>query len=90
MRFSTIPGATALSLLAFAGNAQAFWRMECRSESGMARIDPLVNPGDAGAHMHSIFGSNGKSAISRSTRSTFSRVLPTIFALRTQRRHGYT
>ncbi|KFY06255.1 hypothetical protein V492_08098 [Pseudogymnoascus sp. VKM F-4246] len=49
--------ATAAAVLA--GSAEAFWRMECRGRSGLARIDPLVNPGVASAHAHTIFGSSG-------------------------------
>ncbi|KFY43148.1 hypothetical protein V495_04129 [Pseudogymnoascus sp. VKM F-4514 (FW-929)] len=56
--------ATAAAVLA--GSAEAFWRMECRGRSGLARIDPLVNPGVAAAHAHTIFGSSGFTATSGS------------------------
>lgn len=36
--------------------AFAFWRMECRGVNGRARIDPLVNYGEVGSHVHEIFG----------------------------------
>ncbi|KFY82050.1 hypothetical protein V500_10863 [Pseudogymnoascus sp. VKM F-4518 (FW-2643)] len=49
--------ATAAAVLA--GSAEAFWRMECRGRSGLARLDPLVNPGVASTHAHTIFGSSG-------------------------------
>ncbi|KFZ20428.1 hypothetical protein V502_03178 [Pseudogymnoascus sp. VKM F-4520 (FW-2644)] len=49
--------ATAAAVLA--GSAEAFWRMECRGRSGLARLDPLVNPGVASSHAHTIFGSSG-------------------------------
>ncbi|KAL5350457.1 hypothetical protein ACLOAV_004025 [Pseudogymnoascus australis] len=49
--------ATAAAVLA--GSADAFWRMECRGRSGLARLDPLVNPGVASTHAHTIFGSSG-------------------------------
>ncbi|KAL2207808.1 hypothetical protein CC79DRAFT_1273027 [Sarocladium strictum] len=49
------------SIAAFAGllgSAHAFWRMECPGRVGLARIDPLVSPGTASAHAHSIHGSS--------------------------------
>ncbi|KAI9647742.1 hypothetical protein NHQ30_004128 [Ciborinia camelliae] len=46
-------------LAGLAGNVDAFWRMPCLSRSGLARIDPLVNPGTISAHAHSIHGSSG-------------------------------
>lgn len=55
-------------ILAFAtaalmsGQVSAFWRMECRGVSGQARIDPLMQPGTVGEHVHEIFGSGGKFA----------------------------
>lgn len=42
------------------GQASAFWRMECRGVSGQARLDPLVDEGVVGSHVHEIFGSGGK------------------------------
>lgn len=39
--------------------ANAFWRMECPGRIGLARIDPIVNPGGDSSHVHSIFGSSG-------------------------------
>lgn len=49
----------AIAAAVIAGSAEAFWRMECRGRSGLARIDPLVNPGVASTHAHTIFGSSG-------------------------------
>lgn len=49
----------AIAAMVLAGSADAFWRMECRGRSGLARLDPLVNPGVASAHAHTIFGSSG-------------------------------
>ncbi|KAE9364689.1 hypothetical protein N431DRAFT_355117 [Stipitochalara longipes BDJ] len=37
----------------------AFWRMPCRTRSGLARIDPLVSPGVISQHAHAIHGSSG-------------------------------
>jgi hypothetical protein len=51
---------TALFVL-LVGNVQAFWRMECRARSGVARIDPLVANGTVSEHVHVIHGSSGKS-----------------------------
>ncbi|OQO13972.1 hypothetical protein B0A48_00847 [Cryoendolithus antarcticus] len=45
--------ATALALV---GSASAFWRMPCRSRTGLARMDPLMDPGEISDHVHSIFG----------------------------------
>ncbi|KAK4621614.1 hypothetical protein CLAFUR4_07467 [Fulvia fulva] len=47
---------TLATALAYAGGAAAFWRMPCRSETGFARIDPLVDPGDIADHVHTITG----------------------------------
>ncbi|EON96671.1 putative wsc domain-containing protein [Phaeoacremonium minimum UCRPA7] len=37
----------------------AFWRMECRGRSGLARIDPLVDKSLPAQHLHAIHGSSG-------------------------------
>jgi hypothetical protein len=49
--------AAAAALLS--GAADAFWRMPCQARTGLARIDPIVNPGDVSPHSHAIHG--GKS-----------------------------
>ncbi|KAF2467856.1 WSC domain-containing protein [Lindgomyces ingoldianus] len=38
------------------GAADAFWRMECHSRTGLARIDPLVEPNEIANHGHVIHG----------------------------------
>ncbi|PPJ57327.1 hypothetical protein CBER1_07941 [Cercospora berteroae] len=48
---------TPVTALALAGNVAAFWRMPCRSHTGIARIDPLVAPADVADHSHLVFGS---------------------------------
>ncbi|KAL2266437.1 hypothetical protein VTJ83DRAFT_5789 [Remersonia thermophila] len=48
-----------LAILSSLGGAHAFWRMECRGRVGLARIDPLVDPGTLSHHVHSIHGSSG-------------------------------
>ncbi|KAF1986519.1 hypothetical protein K402DRAFT_332352 [Aulographum hederae CBS 113979] len=42
--------------LALASFSSAFWRMECHSPIGMARIDPMVDPGEVSDHAHTIHG----------------------------------
>lgn len=51
---------TSLAILASLGGASAFWRMECRGRAGLARLDPLMNPGGPAQHAHAIHGSSGK------------------------------
>ena len=52
---------TSLAILVAAINgADAFFRMPCRGRLGIARIDPLVSPGEVAQHAHSIHGSSGK------------------------------
>jgi hypothetical protein len=53
---ATITAAVAV----LSGTADAFWRMECRSRSGLARIDPLVEKGKVANHGHAIHGGSGK------------------------------
>ncbi|KAF7942838.1 uncharacterized protein EAE97_006292 [Botrytis byssoidea] len=42
-----------------ASSVDAFWRMPCLSRTGLARVDPLVNPGVSSPHAHVIHGSSG-------------------------------
>jgi len=54
---------TKLSLALSAGliaGANAFWRMECPGRVGLARMDPIVNPGSVSNHVHAIHGSSGE------------------------------
>ncbi|KAL7823829.1 hypothetical protein V8C26DRAFT_383986 [Trichoderma gracile] len=44
--------------------ADAFWRMECQGRVGLARMDPVVYPGEDSPHMHAIHGSSGFSETS--------------------------
>ncbi|CAM1508016.1 Fc.00g048640.m01.CDS01 [Cosmosporella sp. VM-42] len=41
------------------GSAHAFWRMECPGRVGLARLDPIINPGALSKHVHAIHGSSG-------------------------------
>ncbi|RFU30740.1 hypothetical protein B7463_g5614, partial [Scytalidium lignicola] len=59
MRFSLTTIVKAVTVLTAVGGVDAFWRMPCRSRSGLARIDPLMNNGTVSPHAHSIFGSSG-------------------------------
>lgn len=43
-----------LSCLAL--EASAFWRMLCSEQLSIQMIDPIVNPGAAGKHVHHIQG----------------------------------
>lgn len=43
------------------GSANAFWRMECPGRVGLARVDPIVDPGVVSPHVHAIHGSSGES-----------------------------
>ncbi|KAK5993727.1 hypothetical protein PT974_07164 [Cladobotryum mycophilum] len=43
----------------FIAGANAFWRMECPGRVGLARMDPIVNPGTVSPHIHAIHGSSG-------------------------------
>jgi hypothetical protein len=61
MRFSTTTKAVLVGITFVAGT-NAFWRMECRARSGLARIDPLVSPGTVSEHNHAIHGGNGTSS----------------------------
>lgn len=53
------PAARIVLLVAsLSGLSNAFWRMDCHSRTGLARIDPLVDPGVASDHSHAIHGGN--------------------------------
>ncbi len=43
------------------GFANAFWRLLCQGNVGLARMDPLVNPGVVSDHVHTIKGGSGES-----------------------------
>lgn len=57
---STLMTALAAGLIA---PADAFWRLPCRGRTGVARIDPIVDPGKPAAHVHSLHGSGGMSIV---------------------------
>ncbi|KAI1149892.1 hypothetical protein F4825DRAFT_463754 [Nemania diffusa] len=47
------------AMLGLLSLADAFWRMECRGSTGVARIDPLVDFGQVSGHAHTVQGSSG-------------------------------
>lgn len=49
----------AIVALALASSVSAFWRLPCRSQSGVGRVDPLVDTGVISGHVHTIHGSSG-------------------------------
>jgi len=51
--------ASALSILALASSASAFWRMPCPGRVTTERLDPIVSPGGVSGHVHTVSGSNG-------------------------------
>jgi len=52
------PLAATTVLLAALSGVDAFWRMDCHSRTGLARIDPLVDYGVVSDHVHAIHGGN--------------------------------
>ncbi|KAL2127847.1 hypothetical protein VTI74DRAFT_10097 [Chaetomium olivicolor] len=50
---------TSLAILATVSGVSAFWRMECRGQVGLARLDPIISPGGISQHAHAIHGSSG-------------------------------
>ncbi|KAK5797448.1 hypothetical protein VI817_003739 [Penicillium citrinum] len=44
------------ALASFPSVADAFWRLPCRGRSGVARLDPIVDPGKISSHVHAIHG----------------------------------
>lgn len=49
-------------LAAFSGLAEAFWRLPCRGRAGLARLDPLMDPGKDSYHVHAIHGPDSQFA----------------------------
>lgn len=50
----------AMIMVFMIGNVNAYWRLECDGSVGLARLDPLMNFGTVGDHVHSIKGGSGK------------------------------
>jgi hypothetical protein len=64
MRSASSSALMAVFLLLLTTKVNGFWRMPCRSRSGLARVDPLVTNGTISQHAHAIHGSNGKQPLS--------------------------
>ncbi|KAH8434523.1 uncharacterized protein LDX57_012166 [Aspergillus melleus] len=45
-------------LAALSSVADAFWRLPCRGRSGLARMDPLMDPGEPSNHVHAVHGAS--------------------------------
>ncbi|KAJ5620984.1 hypothetical protein N7510_004968 [Penicillium lagena] len=57
MMHNTRLAATLLACLTIFPNfINAFWRLPCRGRLGVARLDPLIDPGKVASHAHSIHG----------------------------------
>ena len=41
--------------------ALGFWRLPCQGRLGVARMDPIVDPGKVSSHAHSIHGAGSTS-----------------------------
>ncbi|KAI0881081.1 uncharacterized protein GGS22DRAFT_75418 [Annulohypoxylon maeteangense] len=48
-----------LAFLSAVTDVSAFWRMECRGRTGLARIDPIMDLGKLSPHIHTVHGSSG-------------------------------
>lgn len=51
--------AWAITLLSLINNADAFWRLQCFGRLGTAMMDPIVSPGTASSHEHTVKGGSG-------------------------------
>lgn len=56
---------TTAAALTLVSGAHAFCRMPCRTETGVARMDPIVDPGQIADHVHTIAGSGSEYSIER-------------------------
>jgi hypothetical protein len=45
--------------LLLVSSVNAFWRMPCAKPVLDSRVDPIVTPGRASSHAHTIMGSSG-------------------------------
>ncbi|KAK1825341.1 hypothetical protein LTR12_000142 [Friedmanniomyces endolithicus] len=48
-----------LTALALVSSVSAFWRMPCRSQTGVGRLDPIMDPGEISDHVHTFSGGGG-------------------------------
>ncbi|KAJ5177190.1 uncharacterized protein N7482_003067 [Penicillium canariense] len=56
MRDFRLTAALAAYSTLFPAFTTAFWRLPCRGRTGVARLDPIVDPGEISSHVHSIHG----------------------------------
>jgi hypothetical protein len=52
--------AVLLASLAAFPVTDAFWRLPCRGRTGVARLDPIVDPGEVSSHVHVVHGGGSK------------------------------
>lgn len=52
---------TVAGLLSLIGSSDAFWRMPCRSRTGLMRIDPIMDYGGISDHVHTLHGAGSES-----------------------------
>ncbi|KAJ5664877.1 uncharacterized protein N7477_007325 [Penicillium maclennaniae] len=52
-RLTAFLGACLIVLPTF---TDAFWRLPCRGRTGVARLDPIVEPGEISGHIHAVHG----------------------------------
>lgn len=50
----------AVAILGMSAVTEAFWRMECRGSTGVARMDPIVDFNKISGHAHAVHGSSGE------------------------------
>ncbi|KAJ2989851.1 hypothetical protein NUW58_g3253 [Xylaria curta] len=50
---------TTLAILGMSPMTEAFWRMECRGSTGLARVDPILDFNKISGHAHAVHGSSG-------------------------------
>ena len=51
-----------LAFMVFATPATAFWRLLCKGQLAVARMDPLINFGQISPHAHAVHGASSKSS----------------------------
>jgi len=53
-----------LAVSSFSGIASAFWRLPCHERVGLARMDPIMNPGQVSGHVHTLHGGGSMLSLS--------------------------
>lgn len=57
IRLTAVLGAC---LTLFPAVTNAFWRLPCRGRTGVARLDPIVDPGAISGHVHAVHGAKSE------------------------------